>query len=122
MSNAVAIKPIRNRADLDAALARLDEIFEPVPGSPEDDEAEILTVLIQAYEREHYPVGPSEPIEALRFHIDRLGLKQADLIPYLGASSRVSEILNRKRSLTVEMIRALNEGLGIPLESLVGRV
>ncbi len=116
----VTVPVIRTDADLDLALVRLREIWYVEDDSPEADEFEVLGALIQVYEREHYPMAPSEPIEALRFHMDRLGLKQADLVPCLGASSRVSEILARKRSLTVEMIRKLHQGLGIPVESLIG--
>ena len=120
MNETTTVRPIRSDADLDAALARLDDIWEAQPGTPLGDEREVLATLVHAYERERYPVGPSDPVEALMFHMDRLGLKQADLIPYMGASSRVSEVLNRKRSLTVDMIRNLSQGLGIPAESLIG--
>lgn len=116
-----AVRPIRSREDLNAALKRLDEIFDAPAGSPEGDEAEVLTIVIRTYEREHFPIGESDPVEALKFHMERLGLKQADLIPFMGASSRVSEVMNRKRSLTVEMVRNLSSGLGIPAESLLGQ-
>ena len=120
MSHTIAVRPIHSKEDLETAFRRLDEIFDPEPGTPEADEAEVLTLLIQAYEREHFPIGPSDPAESILFHMDRLGLRQADLIPYLGTRSRVSEILSRKRSLTVEMIRRLHKGLGIPLDCLIG--
>jgi len=94
-------------------------IFDAAPGTPEGDEAEVLGVLIQSFEREHYPFPANDPVETIRFHMDRLGLKQADLIPYFGASSRVSEVLSRKRKLTVDMITKLCRGLGIPAEDLL---
>ena len=90
-----------------------------MPGSPEDDEAEVLTVLIEAYERERWPERAIDPVAALRFHMDRLGLSQADLVPYMGANSRVSEVLGGKRKLTAEMIARLSRGLGIPSEDLL---
>ena len=119
MSTTINVRPIRTDADLKAALARIEEIFHADAGTPEGDEAEVLTVLIQAYERERWPARPIEPVEALRFHMERLGLRQADLIPYMGASSRVSEVMGGKRKLTVEMIGKLSKGLGIPVEDLV---
>ena len=86
MTMTVVVRPIYSDADLDAALARLDEIFDAEPGTPEGHERVVLTAMIESYEREHFePLGPSDPVEAIRFHMDRLGLKQADLIPYMGA-------------------------------------
>ena len=120
MSHAVYVRPIYTDADLDAALARLDEVFHAAPGTPEGDEAEVLGRLVQAYEREHFPLGPPDPVEAIRFHLDRLGLGQADLIPLIGTGEDVEAVLDRRRALTVDMIRRLHERLGVPVESLVG--
>src|ERR1035438_2622276 len=119
MSNAVTVRPIRTDAALDASVTRLREIIAARPGSAEFDELEVLGTLVRSYEAEHFPLGPSDPISAIRFAMDRLGLKQADLISALGASSRVSEILSGRRKLTVEMIGNLHDSFGIPLESLV---
>lgn len=89
------------------------------PGTDEGDELEVLAALIEVYEERHFPVDPPDPIEAIRFRMDQQGLTRRDLEPYIGPSGRVSEVLNRKRRLTLPMIRRLHEGLGIPLESLV---
>lgn len=120
MRKGVNVCPIRTDDDLDAALARVNEIFFAKAGTKEADERDVLATLIEAYEDEHYPILPSDPIEALKFWMDQNDLSQADLVPYMGASSRVSEVLSGKRSLTVKMIRALHDGLGIPTDSLIG--
>ena len=88
--------------------------------SPEVDRLELLTIIIESYENSKYPVEPPDPVDAILFRMEEKGLKQADLIPYFGTSSRVSEILKRKRPLTVQMIRALSVGLGISAETLLG--
>jgi HTH-type transcriptional regulator / antitoxin HigA len=126
-ASAVAVRPIRTDEYLRAALDRLYAVFHAPAGTPVGDEREVLSVLVHDYERRHHPVErpgdkPIPPAEALRFHMERLGLRQADLIPYLGASSRVSEILAGKRRLSVPMIRALSQGLGIPAEDLLGEM
>ncbi len=120
MSHAVMVRPIRSEEDFDVARERIAKLMAASPGSPEEDELDILLTLAQAYEHEHYPVGPPNPIEAVKFAMDRLGLSQRDLAPYFGAESRVSEFLRGKRCLTVEMIRRLHEALGIPAEFLLG--
>ena len=119
MNATVAVRPIRTDADMDAAMARLREIWDPEPGTSEADEAEVLTVLIQAYDREHYPLPPSNPVSAILFHMERLGLTTEDLVPLLGSQAIVSEVLERKRSLTLEMIRNLHHRLEIPADSLL---
>ena len=113
------IKPIRNERDLDRAFNRLDAIFEAKPGTAEADEAQVLEVLIEDYENRHHPIPPPDPIAAIRFRMEQQGMAPKDLEPYIGPRSRVSEILNRRRSLTIAMIRKLHRGLHIPLESLV---
>ena len=125
MTPAVTVRPIRDDSDLVAALSRLDAIFHADPGSSDGDEREVLSALVHDYERRHHPVEragerPVSQADALRFHMERLGLRQADLIPYMGASSRVSEVLGGKRGLSVEMIRNLSRSLGIPAEDLLG--
>lgn len=124
MSNLVAVRPIYDDADLDAALARFDAIFHAVPGTPDGDERAVLAALIHEYERRVHPVErptdrPISPVEAMRFHMERLGLRPKDLAPYMGSQPRVSEVLAGKRKLTVEMIAKLSRGLGIPAEDLL---
>ena len=119
MSNLVAVRPIHNDADLTAALARINEICRAVPGTAEGDELDVLATLVVSYEREHYPVGPLNPIEAIRFALDQKGLRDKDLIPYIGSQSRVSDVLAGRRALTLGMIKKLHDGLGIPLECLI---
>lgn len=113
------IKPIRNDEDLHEAFKRLEEIFQAEPKTPEYDELEILTTLIEVYENKHYPIGPANPIEAIKFRMEQQGLNPRDLEPYIGTSGRVSEILNGKRSLSLRMIKRLHDGLHIPYESLL---
>ncbi len=108
------IHVIKTDADYEAALARVEAIFGAEPGSPEFDELEVWGTLIEAYEREHHPIAPPTPLEAIEFAMDQKGLRRQDLVPLLGSKSRVSEILNGKRPLTLAMIRALHKGLGIP--------
>jgi HTH-type transcriptional regulator / antitoxin HigA len=115
------LKALKTQKDHSAALARLESIFDARPGTPAGDEAEVLMILIEAYERGHYPIEAPDPVEAIRFRMEQQGLKQADIAPYMGGKTRVSEILNRKRSLTIDMIRSLHENLGIPYESLIGQ-
>jgi HTH-type transcriptional regulator / antitoxin HigA len=114
------MRPIRTEEDFDLARERIASLMSAAPGTPADDELDVLLTLAQAYERAHYPVGPSNPIEAVKFSLDRLGLSQEDLIPSFGSEEEVSEFLNGKRPLTVETIRKLHEGLGIPAEALLG--
>ena len=114
------IKPIRTEEDFDAALARIDELWGAKPDTPEGDEFDILVTLAETYDKEHYPIGPPDPIEAIKFRMEQANLKQEDLIGIIGPRGRVSEVLNGKRELTLPMIRRLNKELGIPLESLVG--
>lgn len=116
------IKPIRNDADHDAALVRIETLWGAPMGSPEGDELEVLSVLVEKYEAEHYPLPPSDPIEAIKFRMDQQGLTPKDLEPYLGSSGRVSEVLNRKRKLSLTMIKRLHDGLRIPYESLLAAV
>jgi HTH-type transcriptional regulator/antitoxin HigA len=115
----MTIKPIRNDEDLHQAFQRLEAIFQAPPHTPEYDEMEVLTTLIEAYENKHHPIGPASPIEAIKFRMDQQGLSQRDLEPYIGKSGRVSEVLNGKRSLSLRMIRKLHDGLQIPYESLL---
>ena len=115
----MTIKPIRTDRDLKRALRRLESVFQAKTGAPEADEMEILVALIEVYENKHYPIGPSDPIEAIKFRMEQQGLSVRDLEPYIGPSGRVSEVLNRKRPLSLRMIRRLHDGLRIPYESLL---
>lgn len=113
------IKPIRDDNDLTNAFIRLESIFQAEEGTPEADEMEILVALIEAYENKHYPIQHANPIEAIRFQMEQLNLEQKDLTPYLGVPSKVSEVLNGKRELSLTMIKKLHNGLRIPYESLI---
>ena len=113
------IKPIKNEEDYKDALAMLELIFDAIPGTPEEDELEILTLLIVNYEKEHFPIGLPDPIEAIKFRMEQMNYTQSDLAEILGIKSRASEILNRKRKLSLEMIRKLHIKLKIPTEILI---
>ncbi|MBZ9728306.1 helix-turn-helix domain-containing protein [Salegentibacter sp. JZCK2] len=113
------IKPIRNEEDYQNALERLEVIFDAGKGTEEGDELEILAILIDNYENDNFPIGMPDPIEAIKFRMEQMGMKQKDLAEVIGFKSRVSEILNRKRKLTLEMVRKLNKSLHIPTEVLI---
>ncbi len=113
------IKPIKSEKDYEKALERLEVIFDSKKGTKEGDELEILSILIDKYENENFPIGFPDPIEAIKFRMEQMGLKQKDLADSVGFTSRVSEILNKKRKLTLEMIRKLHLTLHIPTEVLV---
>ncbi|WP_298764798.1 helix-turn-helix domain-containing protein [uncultured Polaribacter sp.] len=113
------IKPIKNETDYLKALERLEVIFDAKKGTKKGDELEVLSILIDKYENETSPIGFPDPIEAIKFRMEQMGLKQKDLAEVIGFKSRVSEILNKKRKLTLEMIRNLNLKLHIPTEVLV---
>ena len=113
------IHPIKTEQNYENALERLEQIFDAKQGTKEGDELEILSILIEKYEDEYYPIDLPDPIEAIKFRMEQLGMKQNDLTEIIGFKSRVSEILNRKRKLTLEMIRRLNEYLRIPTNVLI---
>lgn len=112
-------KIIKTETDYDIALARIDMLMDADPGTPDGDELELLVTLVELYEKKVHPVGLPDPIEAIRFRVEQMGLKQKDLIPFLGSRSKVSEVLSRQRPLSVTMMRKLHEGLGIPAEVLL---
>ncbi len=116
------IHPIRTKRDYKAALTQLSAYFddEPAPGTDEGDHFEILTLLVEAYETRHFVIEAQDPIEAIRFRMEQGGLTVKDLVPSIGKPNRVYEVLNRKRSLTLDMIRNLHRNLGIPAGSLIG--
>jgi len=113
------IKPIRNEVDYEKALERLEVIFDAKRGTEEGDELEILSILIDNYESQNFPIEMPDPISAINFRMEQLGLKQKDLVKTIGFKSRVSEIMNKKRKLTLDMIRKLNTDLKIPTEVLI---
>jgi len=113
------IKPIKTESDYRSALERLTLIFDAAPNTTEGDEAEVLGILIDEYEKQHYPIDPPDPIEAIRIRMEEMELKQVDLIPVIGGKSRVSEVLNRKRRLTLGMIRKLSAHLNLPPNLLI---
>ena len=113
------IRPIRNDDDLKAAFVRLEDIFQAQDQTPEADERDVLVTLVEAYENKHYDFGPADPVEAIKFRMEQQGLTARDLEPFIGPSGRVSEVLNRRRRLTLRMIKSLHDGLNIPYESLL---
>lgn len=114
-----AIKPIKTEADYDAALAEIDVLMDASPGTPEGDRLDILVTLVEAYEAKRWQINPPDPIAAIELRMQQRGLTRRDLEKILGSRSRVSEVLNRKRPLTLEMIRRLHALWGIPAESLI---
>lgn len=113
------LKLIKNEADYQDALIRLETIFDAQPGTAEGDELEVLVLLISNYENEKYPIGLPDPIEAIKFRMEQLGYSQTELAAIIGLKSRTSELLNKKRKLTLDMIRKLNKALNISTDILV---
>lgn len=110
---------LKTEADYEAALAYVETLMDAAPGSPEEEELSLFALLVEQYEREHYPIDPPDPIDAILFRMDQEGLTRADLVPYIGSQSKVSEVLRRKRPLSITMIRNLHEGLRIPAATLI---
>src|SRR5216683_2214365 len=117
--NDMQIRPIRSDADYRTALAQVERLWDADPGSPEGDHVEVLSTLIEAYEAEHYPIPAPDPIAAIEFMMEQKGLTRRDLEPAIGSRGRVSEVLTRKRPLTLPMVRQLSVLLDIPTEVLV---
>ncbi|MCB0104522.1 MAG: hypothetical protein KDE53_01395 [Caldilineaceae bacterium] len=115
----MTLRPIRNEEDYETALEEIEALWEAEAGTPEADRLEILVMLVEAYEAEHYPIPDPDPIELILHVMDARSLTRKDLEPYLGSRARVSEILNRRRPLSLEMIRKLQTGLGLPADILV---
>jgi len=113
------IRPIKTEADYQAALRQIERLFEAKLNTPEGDSLEVLTTLVEAYEDRHYSIPLPDPVEAIRYYMETRSLTRRDLEPYIGTRARVSEVLNRKRPLSLGMIRKLNAGLGIPAEVLI---
>lgn len=115
----MTIKPIKTESDYKMSLKRLEEIFDAPIGTVKSDEADILGLLVDEYEKKHYPIEAPDPIEAIKIRMEEMQLRQVDLVDAIGGKSRVSEILNRKRKLTVEMIRKLTDRLNISAKVLI---
>ena len=113
------IKPIKSEADYKIALKRLEEIFDSPVGTSESDEADLLGLIVDEYEKKHYPIEAPDPIEAIKIRMEEMQLKQVDLVDVIGGKSRVSEVLNRKRKLTIEMIRNLTKRLNLSPDLLI---
>lgn len=115
----MTIRPIKTKKDHKAALKRIDELWDAEPKTLESDELDVLATLVEAYELTAFPIAKPEPIEAVKFRMDQMGLEDKDLTLFIGARSKVSEILNRKRPLNLSMIRKLSSGLNIPSDILI---
>ena len=115
------VRIIRSTEEHQRALARMSKLMDldPEPGTPEDEEMDLLGLVIKHYEEKHFPMDPPDPIEVIKFMMDQQGLKKKDLIPYIGSAPKVTEVLNGTRNLSLSMIRKLTEGLGIPAGVLI---
>ena len=113
------IKPIKTKKDYENALKRIETLFNAKPNTADGDELDILVTLVEAYEQKHFNITPPDPIEAIKFRMDQLGMKQSDIAIVIGGKNRASEILNKKRELTAKMMRDLHKKLNIPAESLL---
>ncbi|MFN8347807.1 MAG: transcriptional regulator [Spirosomataceae bacterium] len=114
-----SIKPIKTEQQYNAAMEQIRKLWDCPPNTSEADLLEVLSILVEDFESKHYPVEPLDPIEAIRYRMEEQGLSQRDLIKYFGSKERVSEVLNRKRPLTLRMIKSLYHGLGISADSLL---
>jgi HTH-type transcriptional regulator/antitoxin HigA len=114
-----SVKPIRTEKDYETALKELERLWGAGIGTPDGDRLDVLATLIEAYEDKHYPVDPPDPVEAIKFRMDQQGLTRKDLEPMIGTRTRVAEILNRRRGLSIDMIRRLHKALGISAEVLI---
>jgi HTH-type transcriptional regulator / antitoxin HigA len=113
------IKPIKTKEDYQTALKKIESLFDAKPDTPEGDHLEVLTTLVEDYEYKHYSIPLPDPIEAINYHMESRGLSRRDLERCIGSRARVSEVLNRKRPLSIDMIRRLHKRLGIPAEILI---
>ena len=113
------IKPIKTKADYRATLKEIESLMGALPNTPQGERLDVLVTLVEAYEKKHYPLDLPDPVEAIKFRMEQLGLTPKDLEPMIGRLNRVYEVLNHKRPLTLKMIWRLHQGLGIPAESLI---
>lgn len=116
----IKIKPIKTKKDYNAALKLIEELFDAEPNTPKGELLEVLSILVDKYEEEHFPIETPNPVDAIRFRMEQRGLSNVDLAPLIGGKNRVSEIFNGKRNLTTKMIKSLHLNLQIPPESLLG--
>ncbi|MEM8894062.1 MAG: hypothetical protein AAGC88_05760 [Bacteroidota bacterium] len=114
------VKPIKTEEDYKSAISRIDELWGAKKDTQEGDEFDLLVTLVESYEMKNYPIAPPDPIDAIKFRMEQMGMTKADMVKYLGSQSRVSEILNRKRSLTLGMVKSLYRDLKIPADVLLG--
>jgi HTH-type transcriptional regulator/antitoxin HigA len=115
------IQPIRSSRDHERALKRIESLITAKQDTADGDELDVLVTLVEAYEKQHDQIDSPEPVEAIKFRMEQLGLDRKDLEPFIGSRARVSEVLNKRRGLSLAMIRSLHENLEIPLEALIGR-
>ncbi len=113
------IKPIKSESDYNFSIKRIEELWGAKKDTPEGDELDLLVTIVEAYEMKHFPIAPPDPIDAIKFRMEQMNMSKADLVKYIGSQSRVSEILNRKRNLTLKMIKNLYKELKIPAETLL---
>jgi len=113
------IKPIKTEKDYNESIKRIEHLWGAKKDSPQGDELDLLVTLVESYEMKNYPIAPPDPVEAILFRMDQMGMTKTDLAEYLGSQSRVSEVLGRKRQLTLKMIKSLYKGLKIPAEILL---
>ena len=116
----MVIHPIKTEEDYSNTMLRIDALMGALPGTEEGDELDVLATLVEAYERDHFPIESPDPVEAILFRMEQMGIDRKALEPFLGGRNRVSEVLNRKRNLSMRQVRKLHDGLNIPLENLVG--
>ena len=113
------IRPIKTEQDYNSAIKRIEELWGSKKDTLKGDEMDLIVTLVESYEMKHYPIAPPDPIDAIKFRMEQMGMTKDDMIKYLGSQSRVSEILNRKRKLTLKMVKSLYKGLKIPAETLL---
>jgi len=113
------IRPIKTEQDYNNAISRIEKLWGAKKDTPEGDELDLLVTLVESYEMKHYPIAPPDPIDAIKFRMEQMEMTNSDMVQYLGSQSRVSEILNKKRKLTLNMIKSLYKGLKIPAEILL---
>lgn len=113
------IRPIKTEQDYHLAIGRIEELWGAKKDTPQGDELDLLATLVESYEMKHYPIAPPDPIDAIKFRMEQMGMTNSDMVKYLGSQSRVSEILNGKRKLTLSMVKSLYKGLKIPAEILL---
>jgi HTH-type transcriptional regulator / antitoxin HigA len=113
------IRPIKTEQDYNDSIKRIEELWGAKKDTPQGDELDLLVTLVESYEIKHYPIAPPDPVDAIKFRMEQMDMTKADMVKYLGSQSRVSEVLNRKRKLTLSMVKSLYKGLRIPAEILL---